>query len=462
VTPPTTVKDEAGVEYLLECRVGDVVKVEPSENEKNFKVHVKVDEGNLKYPAQGWLEATDPLLEIARRAMAEGRKVAARIETRRDRKVDPATPIKEVDKKFKRLTQLVIKGEPGFDAVTAVAERDAAAGVNGAPAQIPASEARPVANAPSRQHAEADREEWAFAAAVGMVDLAFETLTDWKTGQPGRQFMPGDIEHLATVLLAAADAAQMAQGGQVDRAARSHTRARGAVRTAIAAYPPPIDDTDVPPPAWADVWGPWEKQITRTASTLMAIARKLTYGPVEDRPVDREVQRAAEFAANAQRAKASRPPEDSLPDNPEFDVDPPDEDPFGDDEFNPPQPIPASAAKEFAELVRSLPEPQRKDFAQWRNTNNIPSVTKTWTLKQLDMATAAINRLGAPAVAQPAPAGEPAVPVVQAARLTPAAVANLDYRGLVEALNQRELPTNGVMDALRARLLEALSAGVAG
>ena len=84
---------------------------------------------------------------------------------------------------------------------------------------------------------------YAVLAAVGMVELAHELLVARcaETGDPVPD--EDELRKLARTLLHAADAAQstLRVDGHVSRMDNSHARARGAIRSALAAYPVPWD-----------------------------------------------------------------------------------------------------------------------------------------------------------------------------------------------------------------------------
>lgn len=101
---------------------------------------------------------------------------------------------------------------------------------------------------------------YAFTAAVGMVELAIELIidlarTDAATrGVPMTAPAPGRVRSLALALLNATDRVQanVRADGLADRMDMSHTRARGAVRTALDSYPVPWGATAEERAAWLD------------------------------------------------------------------------------------------------------------------------------------------------------------------------------------------------------------------
>ena len=101
---------------------------------------------------------------------------------------------------------------------------------------------------------------YAFTAAVGMVELAGELVVNRARVDNATRGVPleapsaGKVKFLAGWLLSAADHVQadLRRDGRVDRMDNSHTRARGAIRSALDLYPVPWGATPEQRQAWHD------------------------------------------------------------------------------------------------------------------------------------------------------------------------------------------------------------------
>ena len=113
-----------------------------------------------------------------------------------------------------------------------------------------------------------------YQAALGMVELAHELACNAGI-EPNRDL----VKALAATLITAADAAQAAirYDGNSDRMDGSHTRARGAVRTAVDAYPPPWGHDET-------TWSDWNARITQRAVGLLRIAAAVDNNDYPDEP----------------------------------------------------------------------------------------------------------------------------------------------------------------------------------
>lgn len=108
---------------------------------------------------------------------------------------------------------------------------------------------------------------YSYAAAAGMASLAATVL---RTIDPDNVPDRPRILYLARILLRTADIVQavIRADGHVDRSATSHTRARGAVHTAIEILPPPLGADDA-------TRNQWEIALTDLAIDLLDVAAQL-------------------------------------------------------------------------------------------------------------------------------------------------------------------------------------------
>lgn len=111
-------------------------------------------------------------------------------------------------------------------------------------------------------------------ATAGMVELSHELLLA-RSG-PG-SFTMDELRRLARTLLAAADQVQanVRSDGRSDRMDASHTRARGAIRTALEAHPVPWGVPSEPPSpaekaAWVEELVAWATLLMEAAVDLLA------------------------------------------------------------------------------------------------------------------------------------------------------------------------------------------------
>lgn len=232
-------RDESGVEFAVESGYGTIDKIVwPIEGKKNAEVFF--DAEGLRLPVRGWAntERAD-LAQVLKDAETAKARVAFRIETHRNDKQPKDIPLDDVPKmeRFRRLEGLRIAGG----------------------AQGPDTPAAPSVPIP-------DVDGWSYA--VGMVDLAYELLHAATADGRLKAVLPSQVGALASVLLRTADAAQEAVMGQSDRLAGSHTRARGAVRSALRSTPPPLG---------ADLFAieAWAAKLGRVSSLLLSQAAAL-------------------------------------------------------------------------------------------------------------------------------------------------------------------------------------------
>lgn len=215
---------------------GEGVVTEIEDEPSYCVVHIDSVRPKLKWPRKVNVFHDQPELAVARAAHTSGQLVAYRIEKNA--------------KGYRDLTELVPKngssptGRPSGPAVSPEAPADPDGG-----RAVPNTE-------PSRVDSNG------FLACVGMVDLAVETLVAC-----GQEVTAAAIRPLASAMLHAADEAQQSQAGHVDRAAHGHTRARGAVRTALKLVPYSGDPDDG-----------WRDRLTKAAARLLSIAADLDRG----------------------------------------------------------------------------------------------------------------------------------------------------------------------------------------
>lgn len=116
---------------------------------------------------------------------------------------------------------------------------------------------------------------WSYQAVVGFVELALELIADHVLADVDHDgdhaaIRPEQVEALARTLLDCADKVQAATraDGHVDRMDSSHTRARGAVRTALRVFPVPFDTDAATRAAWAENLVAQASSVTRIAFDL--------------------------------------------------------------------------------------------------------------------------------------------------------------------------------------------------
>lgn len=232
-------RDESGTEFIVETGYGTIAKIEwPPEGKKNAEVHF--DAEGLKIPVRGWANTErEDLKQAISEALERKTRVAFRIEVHRSEEQSNDIPMMDVPNfsRFRRLEGLRVAGD-----------------------------ATGAAPPPSSSSAVPPPDSWSYA--VGMVDLAYELLHNAERDGGLVKVMPSQVRSLAAVLLQTADGAQRAVRGDVDRDANSHTRARGAVRTALRFLPPPLGADGPTLMAWA-------ARLEKIASTLLTQASEL-------------------------------------------------------------------------------------------------------------------------------------------------------------------------------------------
>lgn len=118
---------------------------------------------------------------------------------------------------------------------------------------------------------------YAVTASLGMAELAYELIMErnrTEAARTGAALVPppwGQVKALARRLLSACDRAQAAlrSDGRVDRMDNSHTRARGAVRSALDVYPVPWGAEAADVGAWVDTLAAHATELIRIAVALV-------------------------------------------------------------------------------------------------------------------------------------------------------------------------------------------------
>lgn len=113
---------------------------------------------------------------------------------------------------------------------------------------------------------------YAFGAVVGFVELAHDLLSERTLEQQQRSgddptFTMSEVEMVAEILLDCADQAQagIRPDKRIDRMDVSHTRARGAIRTALRVYP-------LPDTLGAEQLAEWHDELIAHAGVLLRIS----------------------------------------------------------------------------------------------------------------------------------------------------------------------------------------------
>ncbi|MCA1844475.1 MAG: hypothetical protein LC792_15055 [Actinobacteria bacterium] len=281
-----------GVQCVVETGYGHVTKVEHTEGKRNARV--VIDAEHLAKPVAGWADSHDTtLMDAISAARADGARVSYRIVVRRKPSIDPALPFESVTA-FDRIRDLVgLRPAIGSDQAQAPPTPTAPVSGDRAPAAAPDEDPFPPAPAPAQSGSGprvAEGKPWeplntdgsmnlgsyGYLAALSMVELAHEIVLPQLADQNY-----GEVESdaadvlarttgLAKALLSAADAVQRAvrSDGHVDRMDGSHTRARGAIRTALTVYPPPLG-------APVDERKAWWEALVGHASALLGMALDL-------------------------------------------------------------------------------------------------------------------------------------------------------------------------------------------
>lgn len=310
-------------EVRVETGRGIIEKIEG--DRRNRLVKIKATHADLRHPVQGWLDTlAEAAWAFAQEAQARRIEVDYRIEVHRKASVDETIPLDQLANtdKVRDLVELTPVGATSSDATrstspapaikcpveecqlgpfTSRAELDAhVAADHRQPAPVdaenPAAEAdsEPATTPPAARGRRGPRVEearpweayntdgslnlgsYAVTASLGYTELAYElALAKARTDlvlNGGTLVAPSwpMVRGLARALLTAADRTQKATraDGHVDRMDASHTRARGAVRAALDAYPVPWGATAEERAAWVD-------QLADVATNLLRIGVEL-------------------------------------------------------------------------------------------------------------------------------------------------------------------------------------------
>lgn len=306
-------------EARLETGEGLITGIEMVEGQRNGKVTFRATHADLRKPVTAWADRNDAELMAALLAAQESRQVVAyRIVVKRKRSVDAGVPFSELEAtdKVRDLeavgppgsTPQAVPGANGNGGGAAPSETPRQAAQAGRTAPKPADDAQAPTEAPAAAESPTERRgpkleeakpweplnsdgsvnlgSYEMTATLGMVELAAGLLTqrDRTTrlscgavapDQPAVDLLgpkAGALRALARHLLTAADQAQanVRPDGRIDRMDNSHTRARGAVRTALERVPPPWEHTTD-----RDTVAAWVAALTDEATTLLDVAIEL-------------------------------------------------------------------------------------------------------------------------------------------------------------------------------------------
>lgn len=231
--------DESGTEYIVETGYGVISKVEwPAEGKQNAEVFIDGD--GLKMAVRGWANTERAELKQAVTAALDNKaRIAYRIEIHRSDEQPKDIPMVDVPNfsRFRRLEGLRVTGD-----------------------------AAPLPSASASPPPPLTKDAWSYA--VGMVDLAYQLLHEAERDGRLEKVLPTQVRALASILLRVADGAQAAVLEASDRAANSHTRARGAVRTALRFLPVPLGADGPTMMAWA-------ARLEKIATVLLTQAAEL-------------------------------------------------------------------------------------------------------------------------------------------------------------------------------------------
>lgn len=287
-----------GAEVRIETGRGLITLFDTAGQGRNLKVEFKATHTRLDQPVTGWADSQDRLLcQRLQEAVDHNAEIDYEVRVVRKRDVDRSIPFAELTSKQK-VRELFSIGSPGSSSPPATAstytppkdtpppateasEGPASPGPSSSPARavrrgLRVEEARPW----ERYNTDGSLNlgSYEVTACYGMTSLAFELILEKArqdaaaTGAPLEAPDPSRVMGLATTLLQAADIAQatVRSDGCTDRLDASHSRARGALRTALDAYPVPWDARDAGDKrAWRDL-------LADTAAQLLSIAVSLT------------------------------------------------------------------------------------------------------------------------------------------------------------------------------------------
>lgn len=298
----TIVRPDQG-EVRVETGSGILELEEPKPGKRNAKVEIRATHTNLQHPITGWVDTHSDLYAVVVEADRTGAEVEYRIEVHRRTGVDPGPPLAELanNQKVRDLVGLrPVAGqapapEPAYEDLggrqgppPSGAERarelrgqidpqpPPAYGPQGEPLNSAAADELEDRGIPAQRQSVAPTEEetippavaarmstWGYQAALGMAELAYEL-----TLEQGRPVTRLGTLNLAAALLTAADEAQRRTFGRVDRADHSHTRARGALRTALRVHRVPWGASGEERQAWVEA-------ITEETAAILTLGLKL-------------------------------------------------------------------------------------------------------------------------------------------------------------------------------------------
>lgn len=154
---------------------------------------------------------------------------------------------------------------------------------------------------------------FATTAGAGVVELAQQLLLARTPGEVPRMAM---VKGLAQRLLWAADVVQASirADGHVSRMAGSHTRARGAVRSAVEVYPLPATD-GLDDDAAEALRATWLSQVVERALDLLSlgVALAATPFPVEPSVVEAPARESGQGASRRSARQTADQPASAVP-----------------------------------------------------------------------------------------------------------------------------------------------------
>lgn len=303
-----------GAEVRVETGKGLIQNADLEAQGRNVKVEFKATHTNLAELVGGWLDTqNNALYEAVREADLSRSEVEYVIHVKRKRDVDPSLSFAELSSRQKVRDLVSIKPaggarrsdepSPAQDVPRtppAVQEpRPAPPATSGSPAPSIPEQGPAPARAVRRGMRVEEAKPWERTngdgsvnlgsyeaqACIGLASLAYKLMLEKarddadRTGGQVAAPSKANVAALARSLLQAADAAQAAvrADGCADRMDSSHTRARGAIREALDAYPVPWGATPEEKLAWRDTLATTAAMLLTTGVELMAVE----YGSLE-------------------------------------------------------------------------------------------------------------------------------------------------------------------------------------
>lgn len=287
-----------GAEVRVETGKGLITTADLDEGQsRNRKIEIKATHTNLTKPVGAWLDSTNNALFLAvQEAVAQGVEVEYVIHVVRKRDVDKALTFAELrsDQKARdlhsirpanapRVAVTSPSSEPSVPAARSTSEAPSIPAQGPSPAKAVRRGVRIEEAKPWERHntdGSVNLGSYEATAVIGMASLAYRLLLEKNrveaTAKGGDVAAPNaaQVKNLGTILLQAADAAQAAvrSDGCSDRMDSSHTRARGAVREALDAYPVPWGAGEAERLAWRDT-------LAFTAALLLKVGVELLDAP---------------------------------------------------------------------------------------------------------------------------------------------------------------------------------------